>query len=126
MAEITFNKVPGMTEPVEQKMLYEISKNVQLNSGDVFYEFGPFFGRSTYYMADGLRVNTNKGSGNKIHTYDVFACPADGFFAPHVHSLAKASSVSHLLVENEGVLDFSKVFEHYRKSIYTGKDSQNA
>lgn len=116
MANIAFNQVPGMTEPVEQKMLYEISKAIQLNNNEVIYEFGPFLGRSTYYLAKGLVDNSTKNNQHQIYTYDVFKCPTNSFFAPHVYKHAKAASVSYLLEERNGILDFSKVFEHYLSS----------
>ena len=112
MSEIKFNLVPGMTEPVEQKLLFELSKKVDLRDDEVIYEFGPFFGRSTYYLALGLKENkTNKK--HQIHTYDIFQCQADSFFASHVYKHAKAASVSHLLEVEDGVLDFSQIFENY-------------
>lgn len=115
MAEIIFNKVPGMTEPVEQKMLYELSKVIKLKDNEIIYEFGPFLGRSTYYLAQGLSENTTKDNQHQIHTFDIFQCPTGTYFAPHVYKHIKAASVSDLLEEKNGILDFSKVFEHYLK-----------
>lgn len=99
MTETIFNKVPGMTEPIEQEMLYELSKVIQLQENEVIYEFGPFMGRSTYYIALGLAENVSKNAQHQIHTYDAFQCPTNSNFAPHVYKHAKTASVSDLLKE---------------------------
>lgn len=121
MTELNFNLVPGMTEPAEQKMLYELARIIKLKDDDVIYEFGPFFGRSTYYLAKGLENNANKQKSNTIHTYDMFQCPIDNNLAPHIYKHARAASVTNLLEEVNGNLRFIKVFEHYlQEFISTG------
>ena len=41
------NSIPGMIEIVEQKNLYNIVSNLNLEKNDSLIEFGTFFGRST-------------------------------------------------------------------------------
>ena len=47
-------KIPGMIEPIEQSMLFELAQNVQLSSNDYIVEFGTFFGRNTYCLSSGF------------------------------------------------------------------------
>lgn len=117
MAELTLNAVPGKTEPVEQQMLYDIAKVINFKGDELVYEFGPFFGRSTFYLAKGLSENASHGQANKLHTFDFFSCPMDHHFAPHIFNHAREASVVDLLEKKDGDIRFQKVFEHYLKDF---------
>lgn len=117
MAELNFNMVPGKTEPIEQKMLYDLAKVTKLGDTELIYEFGPFFGRSTYYLARGISENESRKQANKLHTFDLFSCPLDHHFAPHIYKHAREASVVELLEKTEKVVKFKKVFEHYLKDF---------
>lgn len=117
MTELNFNIIPGKIEPIEQKMLYDLAKIISLQDDENIYEFGPFFGRSTYYLARGLSENKNRGQSNKLHTYDFFSCPLDHHFAPHVFKHAREASVVDLLEKSDGIIKFKKVFEYYLKDF---------
>lgn len=110
------NKIPGMIEPDEQELLYNLSKDVELEHGEIIVEFGTFFGRSTNCLAQGLTKNSSFHSSNQIWAYDSFSCVNNGRFAKLVTGYAKAGGVADLIRTDESRLDFRDVFKHYLKS----------
>lgn len=107
------NNIPGMIEPAEQQMLFNLASKVELSQGDCFVEFGTFFGRSTYCIAEGLKANQYLDSSHTLHAYDSFKCDEKGGFAACVHQFAKIGNIADKLTRYETKIGFRKVFEHY-------------
>ena len=113
--------IPGMIELVERSMLYSRVKSMPLEENDCIIEFGPFFGRSTNCIAQGLKANTNYHGNCKFYTYDSFQCDKEGWFAPHVLGAAKEGKVEELIKHEGEKIDFEKVFIHYLKPYIESK-----
>lgn len=107
------SKIPGMIEPVEQKLLYDMASQLTLQKSDQFVEFGTFFGRSTACLAQGLADNKSRTAKNKLHAYDSFSCATNGGFVEHVRSFSNEGGVGHLLNIGDKIVDFYPVFEYY-------------
>ena len=108
--------IPGMIELVERKMLFSTVQSIPLEKNDCIVEFGPFFGRSTNCIAQGLLSNISYTSSCKFFTHDSFECDESGWFAPHVRRAAKEGNVENLLEVNGVKINFQKIFSHYMKS----------
>ena len=74
-------KIPGMIEPVEQKMLFSLAKNIYLSKNDYIVEFGTFFGRSTFCLSSGFLDNNLRDKSNSILALDSFSCANNGNFS---------------------------------------------
>jgi hypothetical protein len=107
--------IPGMIEKIERLMLFETVKSLTLQEGDSIVEFGPFFGRSTNCIAQGLLANPSYKKDNKFFTYDSFECNEKGWFAPHLIGAADLGNVSSLLKTSEETINFEEVFNHFLK-----------
>jgi len=105
-------KIPGMVETIEQQMLFEAARSQSLFPGEVIVEFGAFFGRSTYCLAEGMMANPALVT-QRLYTYDSFSCPQRGRFAGYVSQFAETNGVADKLRVEAGVIDFRQVFEHY-------------
>ena len=107
-----FDSIPGMIEPVEQELLYEVSKALDLSKKYSIVELGSFFGKSTNSIIHGLNDNsTNKGS--VFHAYDSFKCQKNGNLAQHVVGFSEKFKVNHLLKKEGNSIDFLDVFKFY-------------
>ena len=115
------NNIPGMIELVERSMLYSTLKSIPLEKNDCIIEFGPFFGRSTNCIAQGLVANDNYFDNCKIYTYDSFQCDEQGWFAPHVLGAAKTGNVEKLIKHEDKKIDFERVFVHYLRPYIDSK-----
>ena len=107
------NAVPGMVQPIEQRLLYSGARCLHLAPGESMVEFGTFFGRSTLSIAQGLRDNERGDASNVLYVYDSFECDLRGGLAPYVHEFAREGQVEALLDVCDGRLGFRRVFEHY-------------
>lgn len=105
--------IPGMIEPIEQRLLYDLASSLSLHKDDAMVEFGTFFGRSTYCLASGLAANPMRDKSNILFAHDSFECSTEGSFATHVWSFAKAGAVEDMVKVDRGRVDFLPVFEHY-------------
>lgn len=117
------NTVPGMIEPIEQALLYELVKSIDLAGDEVIVEFGTFFGKSTRCIVDGFLAANNQLTRKDyaaIYVYDSYACSIDGAFYPHVIEHAKKGEVTHLLSESAGNINFEDIFKHYMKDLPSG------
>ncbi|MBX9872829.1 MAG: class I SAM-dependent methyltransferase [Burkholderiaceae bacterium] len=112
-------QIPGMIEPVEQELLFNLARSIPLNSEDSIVEFGSFFGRSTYCLSLGLQENPTRNPTHKVRAFDSFSCAVNGAFAGHVTQFAKAGNVENLIKRQEDRLDFSEVFRHYLRNFST-------
>jgi hypothetical protein len=110
---IAVQNIPGMIEPIEQKTLYRLASELQLQKEDQFVEFGTFFGRSTFCLAEGLANNTTRQESNRLHAFDSFSCARDGGFGKYVEAFARNGQVDHLLKVDARGIDFFPVFERY-------------
>jgi len=117
-----FSKIPGMIEPIEQKILYGLASEINLNPSDSVVEFGSFFGRSTACLTEGLTNNASRKITNKVFAFDSFGCSTVGGFASHVKAFAKSGGCAHLLIGDEERLNFFPVFEYYLNS-HLSKDN---
>lgn len=106
-------KIPGMIEPIEQSMLFELAQNVQLSSNDYIVEFGTFFGRSTYCLSSGFLKNNLKDKSNVILALDSFSCSSEGSFSDIVQTMAKIGNVEDLIDISNKKLSFQRIFENY-------------
>lgn len=109
------NAVPGMVSPIEQKLLYECALNASLEDNDIIVEFGAYFGRSTFYLAKGLKQNPYRKPTNAVHTYDSFECDRYESFAERVMNDAESSKLSHLLDIRKGRLKFRGIANYFLK-----------
>lgn len=118
---VEISKIPGMIEPVEQKLLYDMASQLTLQKSDQFVEFGTFFGRSTACLAQGLADNKSRTAKNKLHAYDSFSCATNGGFVEHVKRFAIGANVEGLIEYGLNKIDFYPVFEKYLSAyIETG------
>ena len=106
-------EIPGMIEPVEINMLYELAQNIHLSKDEYIVEFGTFFGRSTFCLASGLKENKYKDNSNFILAFDSYNCSTKGSFSSIVQDMAKRANVDNLIRISEQRLYFQKIFEHY-------------
>lgn len=113
------HSIPGMIEPIEAEILYELSQSVDIGKEECVVELGAFFGKSTAYIAEGIKQST----GFKAHkldqpplvTYDLFSTstlPGAGF-PDFVTSFARRGGVDEKLSQNNNRLYFKAVCEHY-------------
>ena len=106
-------KIPGMIEPIEQSMLFELAQNVQLSSNDYIVEFGTFFGRSTYCLSSGFLKNNLKDKSNVILALDSFSCSSEGSFSDIVQTKEKIGNVEDLIDISNKKISFQRIFENY-------------
>jgi hypothetical protein len=119
MEEIDINLIPGMIEPVERELLYRLARELPFTDSDCAVEFGCFFGRSTAFIARGLREHSPRVP--KLHVYDSFGCDSRGGFRASVLEFAEAGGVRELVREENGRVDFLPVFHFYhKKNIESG------
>jgi hypothetical protein len=105
--------IPGMIEPVEQKMLYQLAAELQLSKDDQLVEFGTFFGRSTFCLSEGLSANKSRHKSTQLHAFDSFFCARNGGFGKYVQSFARHGQVEHLMKVDAQGIDFYPIFERY-------------
>ena len=106
-------EIPGMIEPVEQEMLYNLAKDIHLSEGSSIVEFGTFFGRSTACIAAGLLSNPRFNDNCKFFAYDSFECDVSGSFYPHVFDFASRYKVNHLIEKDGNIINFFPIFNKY-------------
>ena len=110
--------IPGMIELVERKMLYVSVQSLSLEDGDNIIEFGPFFGRSTNCIAQGLKNNKTFSHNCRFLTYDSFHCNVNGWFAPHVLRAAESGGVTDMLETKNDRINFEPIFNYYMKNYH--------
>lgn len=110
---VAVQNIPGMIEPVEQKMLYRLASELNLQKDDQLVEFGTFFGRSTFCLAEGLAANKTRQKTTQLHAFDSFTCARNGGFGKYVQAFARSGQVEHLLKADAHGIDFFPVFERY-------------
>jgi pentatricopeptide repeat protein len=108
-----------MIDPAEQVELRRLAQFTPLNEGDVVVEFGTFFGRSTFCLAEGLRANSTRGPSNAILAFDSFGCHAAGSFAKYVNTFAETGGALALLDVKGERIDFFDVFRHFMAEFIT-------
>lgn len=106
-------RIPGMIERVEQNLLFSLAQSLAFSPGENVVEFGTFFGRSTFCLAEGLVLNPTFTAQNSLVAYDSFSCATGGTFAPYVYQFAREGGVEYLLKNNANRVDFKPVFEYY-------------
>jgi len=106
--------IPGMIEPIEQKILYELGRAIDVDKHGCVVEFGTFFGRSTACIMRGLGDRSSLASCRPLmYAFDSFNCRADGEFAKHVRACSGQGKVEELVETVGDRINFRKVFEHY-------------
>jgi hypothetical protein len=113
-----FEKIPGMIEPIEQELLYKVSKNLDLNEEKSIVELGSFFGKSTNAIIQGLNENISNNEYRSFLVYDNFECHKSGSFAPYVKAYAKKFNVEHLLNISNSKINFLDIFKFYTNKKY--------
>jgi hypothetical protein len=108
-----FNYIPGMIEPIEQKMLQDICSKINLNPSDIVIEYGSFFGRSTNCIIEGLLNNKSYSKKEILLVYDSFKCKNEGSFNKYVQAFAKVGKVENLIKEDSGFINFRGIFNHF-------------
>ncbi len=104
--------IPGMIEPGEQKLLFELSKEINLKNCNNVVEFGTFFGRSTACIMNGLLSNNAEIKPN-FFAYDIFECKNEGRFSKILNSYVKKHDLKNLLVLKKDRLNFRSIFDFY-------------
>jgi hypothetical protein len=111
-----FHRIPGMVVYDEREELYRICRN-ELQASGAAVEFGAFLGASTVALKVGLlsnpRIAERRKSGDrsvKFHVYDQFKTPKASPFAELTRAHAAGAGLSGLLREEDGWLDFHRVF----------------
>lgn len=115
--------IPGMIEPVEQAMLYDLGASLQLAPTEIVCEFGAYFGKSTWSLAQGLQAGPTQLDGRTLaplHTWDLFSCAETGLFAQHVVGHAQQAGTSHLLARSQGRLSWLQAFDHHMQGLPPG------
>lgn len=115
---MNFENIPGMIEPIEQELLYKVSKNLDLKEKKTIVELGSFFGKSTNAIIQGLNANVSNNESRPFLVYDNYECSLTGSFAPHVNAYAKNFNVEHLLKISKSKIDFLDVFKFYTNKKY--------
>lgn len=106
--------IPGMIEPVEQQSLFDTCSQIELKKNECVIEFGPFLGRSTNCISQGLTANKSFSTeNNSFIAYDSFECDSDGDFAKHVLAHCKSGDSLHLLRKYENKIDFKAATEYH-------------
>lgn len=113
-----FENIPGMIEPIEQELLYKVSKNLDLKRKKTIVELGSFFGKSTNAIIQGLNENISNKESRSFLVYDNFECIESGSFAPHVKAYAKKFNVEHLLNISNSKINFLDIFKFYTNEKY--------
>ena len=113
-----FENIPGMIEPIEQELLYKVSKNLDLKEKKSIVELGSFFGKSTNAIIQGLSENISNIESRPFLVYDNFECVETGSFAPHVKAFAKKFNVEHLLNVSNSKINFLDIFKFYTNKKY--------
>ena len=112
--------IPGMIEPIEQGLLYDLARNIELRPKSKIIEFGAFFGRSSKCLLDGIRANNSivmhDRSSPPLRVIDSFQCHPSGSFRVHVESFARQGQVAHLLNMDSDSLSFRNIFDFYTLS----------
>src|SRR5262245_46294068 len=109
-------KIPGMIEPIEQQLLFDLASNVKLQPHQTIVEFGTFFGRSTNCLAQGLAKNASRHPTNHILAYDSFQCAYTVGLVDYLTKSNKQDNSEQLLKIDNDILDFKSVFEYYSAS----------
>ena len=110
------NLIPGMIEPIEQRLLHQLAEKIHLEGNEIVLEFGAFFGRSTVCLGDGLLNNPSfktNCSNPVLKVVDSFSCHTEGSFRPHVEQFAKGSGLEHLLEYRGNTISFRKIFDSH-------------
>jgi hypothetical protein len=108
-----------MVEPIEQRLLERLAREISFQAGDCAVEFGAFFGKSTSFIAKGLA--SNKTRVPTLFVYDSFGCASDGNFQSQVIRSAQRGGVLNLVRRHNGRLDFYPVFHFYlREQLESG------
>ena len=115
---MNFENIPGMIEPIEQELLYKVSKNLDLKEKKSIVELGSFFGKSTNAIIQGLNDNISNVNSRSFLVYDSFECSLSGAFAQSVNAYAKNFNIEHLLKISNTRLDFLDVFRFYTNKKY--------
>jgi hypothetical protein len=115
---MNFENIPGMIEPIEQELLYRVSKNLDLSEKKTIVELGSFFGKSTNAIIQGLNENISNNESRPFLVYDNFECIDGGSFAPHVKGYAKKFQCEHLLKISNSKINFLDIFKFYTNKKY--------
>jgi hypothetical protein len=118
MLIMKFENIPGMIEPIEQELLYKVSKNLDLTEKKSIVELGSFFGKSTNSIIQGLNENISNNESRPFLVYDNFECLESESFAPSVKAYAKKFNVEHLLNISNSKINFLDVFKFYTNKKY--------
>lgn len=113
MTAVELNRVPGMTEPVEQQFLFDCGSQAALEPGDMLVDFGPFLGRSTYYLASGLAKNPTRSDNNKVVAYDCFTCRRSSQFFQRVWKPIAQAKIQNLLRDHDELVDWRRCTEYF-------------
>lgn len=105
----SFLGVPGMMGYDERMNLYKICRN-ELSGKGVAVEFGSFFGASSAAIQYGLKGNRRGSFNAEFHVVDCFRSSLSSEFSELARELARRGHIEHLLIEEDGWLDFYKVF----------------
>lgn len=98
--EAVASATPTMLPLTERKMLYWLASHLPLGADDVLVDGDAFLGSSSLSLARGLRLNSVAGKDYRIHAYDIFRAPNDGYSQGLINWRPLGSSVLDLYLQN--------------------------
>jgi len=102
-------KIIGLIGLPEEKILFEKSKNIELNESDILVEIGPLFGRATDAIIRGLTLNPHYKRKNKLYVYDSFECDVNNFSAQEILNLAKEENMLSHIRFSKKIINYEKI-----------------
>jgi hypothetical protein len=111
-----------MIESVEEDLLLDVCRSLQMDDDDIVCEFGCYLGRSTHAIALGLAERPSAKDRRRalLHAFDLFECDQQGILARYLLSDIERAGVAHLLRRESGRLDFRSVFQHFMADLPAG------
>ncbi|MAI29331.1 MAG: hypothetical protein CMP38_03885 [Rickettsiales bacterium] len=115
--------IPGLLDDDEEKLLFELSKCINLDEKNILVEIGPLFGKSTYALCKGLKLNTSYDHKKTLYSFDAFECSINNSLSTQILNLAKKGNVTDLLkytkrseFKKNIYVNYNEIFNHYLKS----------
>lgn len=106
--------IPGQIELSEAVGLITLFQSIDISPEDAVVEFGTYYGRSTFCIANSLKSNPQYDlKTNLFLAYDSFETAHAGVMAPYVIADAKKYKILHLLTRTQKTIGFYEAFKHY-------------
>jgi hypothetical protein len=103
-------KLPGMIKEAEGRYLYWLTSRRYTGKGAVV-EIGSWLGRSTTYLASGLRINN---VGAKLHCFDHFKWSKNWYYTTHINMPDKTDFLPMFL---NNIVSYRDIIEVHRTTM---------